>query len=114
MIHWTFLLAAGIFEIGWAISLKLTNGWTHLGYLALNVTLGLGAAFCLAQAMRSIPLATAYPIWKGTAILGVMAYEMFVDKQPFNAARALFATLIIVGIVGLKVSTSVPAGAPAN
>ena len=100
--QWVMLGLAGVLEIGWAISLKLTDGWTKFGFLALNVAFGLGAAYSLAQALKAIPLATAYIIWKGIAILGLIVYEIWYEKQPFQAAKLVFALLIIVGIVGLK------------
>ncbi len=99
---WLMLGLAGILEIGWAISLKLTEGWTKLGYLAINVAFGLGAAFSLSQAMKNIPLATSYLIWKGIAILGIVAYEYFWDHQPISVGKIVFGSLILIGIVGLK------------
>ena len=105
MIQWAFLLLAGGLEIGWAVTLKLTNGWTNFGYLAVNVLFGLGAAYSLSLAMRSSPMMVAYPVWKGLAILGLLVWETMIDRHPLNAARALYALLIVVGIVGLKLST---------
>ena len=105
IINWAFLMAAGLLEIGWAISLKMTEGFTKLPYLAVNVCFGLAAAFCLAQAMRSIPLTSAYPIWKGLAIIGLFVWETFVDKQPFHMSKVVYAALIVIGIVGLKISS---------
>jgi len=99
---WFMLILAGILEIGWAISLKLTEGWTKIPYLIINVLFGLGAAYSLAQSMKTIPLATAYLIWKGIAILGIVVYEFFYDQQPITVAKAVFGGLILVGIVGLK------------
>jgi len=104
-VQWVFLVAAGVLEVGWAISLKLTDGWTNLFFLGVNVAFGLAAAFCLSQAMRSIPVMTAYPIWKGMAIIGLFVWETWIDRQPISVLRALFAALIVVGIVGLKTST---------
>ena len=107
--QWVLLFAAGVLEIGWAISLKLTDGWTHFGFLAVNVAFGLGAAFCLAQSLKLIPLATAYIVWKGIAILGLLFYETWIDKQPFSPVKLVFTLLIAAGIVGLKVVTPVGA-----
>ncbi len=102
--NWLMLGLAGLLEIGWAISLKMTEGWTKLPWLAVNVLFGLGAAASLAQSMKAIPLATAYLVWKGVAILGIVAYEYFYDHQPMSTGKIVFGALILVGIVGLKVS----------
>ena len=100
--NWLMLGLAGLLEIGWAISLKLTEGWTKIGWLGINILFGLGAAASLAQSMRAIPLATAYLIWKGIAILGIVAYEYVWDNQPVTLGKAVFGALILIGIVGLK------------
>lgn len=110
--QWIFLLSAGVFEIFWAVTLKLTDGFTNYRYLAVNIGLGLGAAFCLSRAMRAIPLSTAYPIWKGIAILGIVAWDVYVDRQPFSWGRTLFALLILTGIAGLKLCDASPASVP--
>lgn len=99
---WMFLIGAGLIEIGWAFSLKLTNGYQHLGYLALNVTIGLIGSYFLAQAMRNIPMTTAYPIWKGIAIGGLVLIDVLLDKKPMEISKIFFIIMIVVGIVGLK------------
>lgn len=99
---WLFLAGAGIIEVGWALSLKLTDGYRNVGFLCLNVGLGLMGSFCLAQAMRVIPVSTAYPIWKGAAIIGIVVCEIHFDKQPFTASKLFFLSLIIIGIIGLR------------
>ena len=102
--RWLMLFLAGLLEIGWAISLKMTEGWTKLPWLGVNILFGLGAAFSLAQAMKAIPLGTAYLIWKGIAIIGIVIYEYFYDHQPLSVSKVVFGLLILIGIVGLKVT----------
>lgn len=99
---WIFLAVAGLLEIGWAVSLKLTDGFTRHIYFVSNVLFGLGAAFCLAQAMRSIPASTAYSIWKGVAVVGLIAWELAVDGEPASWRKMFFVALILVGVAGLK------------
>lgn len=101
---WLFLGLAGILEIGWAVSAKMTNGWTNLPYLGVNVAFGLAAAYSLSLSLRTLPLGIAYPVWKGIAILGILTWETAVDRQPMDFARVAFALLIVVGIVGLKLT----------
>jgi quaternary ammonium compound-resistance protein SugE len=99
------LLAAGIFEIGWAVGLKYTEGFTRLGpslatAAAMIVSLGL-----LGLALRDLPLGTAYAVWTGvgsvgTAILGIALFGDSADPM-----RLACIGLIVAGIVGLKLVT---------
>ena len=100
---WAILVLAGLFEIGWAIGLKYTDGftrlWPTLGTVAsMAVSLGL-----LGIAMKSLPVGTAYAVWVGvvgTAILGIVLLG-----EPANAGRMISLGLIIAGIVGLKLAS---------
>lgn len=101
---WIILVIAGFFEIGWAIGLKYTEGfsrpWPTIGTL-LSMALSVGL---LGIAMKTLPVGTAYAVWVGvgaigTAILGIVLFE-----EPASAARLLSLTLILAGIVGLKLS----------
>ncbi len=101
---WVILFVAGLFECGWAIGLKLSEGFTKplpsaFTVVALVVSFGL-----LTWALRSLPVGTAYAVWTGigatgTAILGILLF-----KEPASALRLASIGLIIAGIVGLKVS----------
>ncbi len=103
--NWAILVTAGLFEIGWAIGLKYTEGFTRLWptvgtVLAMVISLGL-----LGIAMKSLPVGTAYAVWVGvgavgTAILGIVLFE-----EQANPARLLSLALILAGIVGLKLAT---------
>ena len=103
--NWAILVIAGLFEVGWAIGLKYTEGFTRLWptvgtVLAMVISLGL-----LGIAMKSLPVGTAYAIWVGvgavgTAILGIILFE-----EQANPARLLSLALILAGIVGLKLAT---------
>ncbi len=106
--QWLWLLLAGFLEVGWAVTLKLTNGWTNLPWLAVNILFGLAAAFSLSQSMKQLSVVVAYPIWKGLAICGLLVWETWIDRVPVNALRIIFAVLIVVGIVGLKVTSDSP------
>ncbi len=103
--NWAILVTAGLFEIGWAIGLKYTEGFTRLWptvgtVLAMVISLGL-----LGMAMKSLPVGTAYAVWVGvgavgTAILGIVLFE-----EQANPARLFSLALILAGIVGLKLAT---------
>ena len=102
--HWLSLLLSGAFEVGWILSLKMMNGFSRglplLGYLLF----GLGAAVFLSVAMRTIPMATAYAVWMGVSIVGTVAIDVAVFKQPWSAFRGVCAILIVAGAFGLKLS----------
>ncbi|MGP0591790.1 quaternary ammonium compound efflux SMR transporter SugE [Nitrospira sp. T9] len=105
--NWAILVTAGLFEVGWAIGLKYTEGFTRLWptvgtVVAMVISLGL-----LGLAMKSLPVGTAYAVWVGvgavgTAILGIVLFE-----EQANPARLLSLALIFAGIVGLKLTTHV-------
>ena len=104
---WINLFIAGIFEIGWAVGLKYTNGFTRLWPSVITVTGMVLSFFFLSAAVKSIPIGTAYAIWTGigavgTAILGII---LFGESKEF--IRIFFIFLIVVGIVGLKIFSKV-------
>jgi quaternary ammonium compound-resistance protein SugE len=103
--NWFILVAAGLFEIGWAIGLKYTEGftrlWPSLGTaLAMVVSLGL-----LGVAMKSLPVGTAYAVWVGVGAVGTAILGIVLFHEPANAARLLSLGLILAGIIGLKLAT---------
>ena len=104
---WINLFIAGIFEIGWAVGLKYTNGFTRLWPSVITVTGMVLSFYFLSAAVKSIPIGTAYAIWTGigavgTAILGII---LFGESKEF--IRIFFIFLIVVGIVGLKIFSKV-------
>ena len=103
--HWIILILAGLFEIGWAIGLKYTDGLTRLWptvgtVLAMVISLGL-----LGIAMKSLPVGTAYAVWVGVGAIGTAILGIVLFGEPANAGRILSLALILVGIIGLKVAT---------
>lgn len=102
MSAWFYLVVAGLLEIGWAIGLKYSEGFTKLVPSALTM-LGIAASMgLLALASRTIPLGTAYAAWvgigaTGTAILGIVLF-----REPVSLARSLCLALLVVAVVGLK------------
>ena len=102
---WIILVLASLFEIGWAIGLKYTEGFTRLWpsvwtVLAMIISLGL-----LGIAMKSLPVGTAYSVWVGVGAVGTVALGIVLLEEPVNAARLISVTLIIAGIIGLKLAT---------
>ncbi len=102
---WFILVLAGLFEIGWAIGLKYTEGftkfWPTLGTVAaMAVSLAL-----LGVAMKSLPVGTAYAVWVGVGAVGTALLGIVLLQEPANAGRLLSLGLIVAGIVGLKLAT---------
>lgn len=102
---WVSLVFAGIFEIVWAWAMKASDGFTKpVAVVVMLVTMGLSFAL-LANAMRVLPLGTAYAIWTGIGALGSFAVGILVLGEPATALRMLAAGLILSGIVLMKVAT---------
>jgi len=101
---WIVLLLAGLFEIGWAVGLKYTEGFTRLGPSALTagamaVSLGL-----LGIALKSLPLGTAYAVWTGIGTIGTAIFGILILGEPATVFRIGCIALIVVGLVGLKMA----------
>ncbi|HEY0971109.1 MAG TPA: quaternary ammonium compound efflux SMR transporter SugE [Gemmatimonadales bacterium] len=102
---WIILVVAGLFEIGWAVGLKYTEGFTRLVptiLTAISLVLSMGL---LGVALRSLPLGTAYAVWTGIGTVGTAILGIIVFREPATAARLVCIGLIVTGIVGLKVVT---------
>ncbi len=99
---WIYLIVAGLFEIGWAIGLKYTDGftrlWPSLGTVAaMGVSLGL-----LGLALKTLPVGTAYAVWTGVGAIGTAILGMILFGESAAVARLVCIGLILAGIVGLK------------
>ncbi len=103
---WIILLLAGLLEIIWASGLRFTEGFTRLAPSVVVLALAWASFYLLAVAMREIPVGTAYAVWTGIGATGVALLGMFVLKEPITASRLLFLALIVIGIIGLKWSSS--------
>ena len=102
---WLILTLAGLFEIGWAIGLKYTEGFTKLWptvgtVISMAVSLGL-----LGIAMKSLPVGTAYAVWVGVGAVGTAILGIVLLDEPANAGRMISLGLIIAGIIGLKLAS---------
>lgn len=100
--HWTYLFFAGLFEIGWAIGLKYTDGFTRplptvLTIASMVVSLGL-----LGLALKSLPVGTAYAVWTGIGTIGTAILGIALFSEPATFARLACIGLITAGIIGLK------------
>lgn len=99
---WVVLFIAGLFEIGWAVGLKYSAGFTRLLPSLLTVASMAVSLGLLGIALRTLPLGTAYAIWTGIGTLGVAALGILIFGEPATAARLLCIGMIVAGIVGLR------------
>lgn len=102
---WVVLVVAGLFEVGWAIGLKYTEGFTRLWPTVGTVLAMIISLWLLGVAMKSLPVGTAYSVWVGVGAVGTVALGIVLLGEPANAARLISVALIIAGIVGLKLAT---------
>ncbi|HLV29370.1 MAG TPA: multidrug efflux SMR transporter [Burkholderiaceae bacterium] len=102
---WFMLVLAGILEIVWAYSMKLSHGFTRLGPTSLTLVAMIASFLLLAQAMRVLPLGTAYTVWTGIGAVGAFAVGIVFLGEPANFLRVLAAVLIVSGLVLMKVAT---------
>ena len=101
-----FLVVAGLLEVGWAYSMKLSDGFSRVGPTVATFGLMAASFFLLSLAMRSLPLGTAYAIWTGIGALGAFLVGILVLGESANPMRLAAAALILGGIVLMKVSSS--------
>ncbi|HLX03150.1 MAG TPA: multidrug efflux SMR transporter [Trinickia sp.] len=102
---WILLFIAGLLEIAWASGLKASEGFTRVGWSAFTVVTALGSFWLLAMAMRELPLGTAYAVWTGIGVVGAFVLGIMVLGEAVTLARVGSAALIVVGLVGLKLSS---------
>ncbi len=104
--NWIILIVAGLFEVVWATALKLLHGFTNKLAVA-TVVIGMAlSVWLLSLAMRTIPMGTAYAIWTGIGAVGGVAAGILLFGESASPMRLVSAALIVVGIVGLKLSAS--------
>lgn len=104
MTGWVYLILASIFEIGWAVGLKHSEGFRYLGVSALTVASMILSMGLLGLAMQTIPLGTAYAIWTGIGTVGTVAFGIFLYSEPATALRMVCIAMIVAGIAGLKLA----------
>ena len=103
--NWLILILAGLLEIGWAIGLKYTEGFTRTVPSMLTVAAMLASVVLLSFAMKSLPVGTAYAVWVGVGAVGTAILGIFLFGESAGAARLASLALIVAGIVGLKLSS---------
>lgn len=103
---WVMLGIAGIFEVVWATCMKYSDGFTNLGWSLLAFAGMAVSFFLLARATKTLPLGTAYAVWTGIGALGSVIVGIILFKEPVTAGRLIFAALLLIGIIGLKITSA--------
>jgi quaternary ammonium compound-resistance protein SugE len=109
-VAWTILIIAGLTEIVWLVALKNSNGFVNTGQGLFSIAVSWLSFFMLAYALRSIPAGTAYAVWTGCGAAGGALAGMLLFGEQRSAIRLGSIALIVVGIVGVKMADSLPAG----
>jgi quaternary ammonium compound-resistance protein SugE len=102
---WVYLVVAGLMEVAWAIGLKYSEGFTRLWPSVITVAFMVGSFALLAQALRTLPLGTAYAIWTGIGAVGTATLGILIFGESRELARLLCIVLIVAGIIGLKLTS---------
>lgn len=102
--NWLLLVVAGLVEAGWAIGLKYTDGFSKPIPTVLTIIAMLVSVVMLGFASKNLPIGTAYSVWVGIGAVGVAIAGIVLFSEPANVARVVSITLILLGVVGLKLS----------
>lgn len=102
---WLLLIAAGFLEIGWALGLKASAGFTRPVPTILTVAAIVASLYLLALASRTLPIGTAYAVWSGIGAAGALIFGIVFFGEPAAPARLACVGLIVAGIVGLKLAS---------
>jgi quaternary ammonium compound-resistance protein SugE len=99
---WIYIFVAGLFEVGWAIGLKKSDGFSRTWPTLWTIVAMILSFMLLGKALRGIPIGTAYAVWTGIGAAGTAIVGMVLFNEPANAGRVVCLVLIVAGIVGLK------------
>ncbi len=100
---WLILFIAGIFEVGWAIGMKYSQGFTKIIPSALTILSMLLSVYLLSVAIKQIPIGTAYAVWTGIGIAGTSILGIIIFNEPAETLKLVFISMILIAIAGLKV-----------
>ena len=103
---WAILILAGVFEVIWAYSMKMSEGFTRLTPSVVTIVFMILSVFLLSISMRTLPLGTAYTVWTGIGAMGSFILGIMVLNEPMTAMRMIAAVLIVSGLVLMKLSSN--------
>ena len=103
---WAILILAGVFEVIWAYSMKMSKGFTRLTPSVVTIIFMILSVVLLSMSMRTLPLGTAYTVWTGIGAMGSFILGIMVLNEPMTAMRMIAAILIVSGLVLMKLSSN--------
>lgn len=103
--HWWLLLLAGLLEVGWAIGLKYTDGFTKPLPSVLTAAAIVGSMILLSLAARTIPIGTAYAVWTGIGVAGAATLGVVLLGEAVTPGRIFFLAMLLVAVIGLKMTS---------
>ena len=103
--HWWYLLVAGLLEVGWAIGLKYTDGFTKPLASVLTAAAIVGSMVLLSLSARTIPIGTAYAVWTGIGVAGAATLGIVLLGEAVTLSRLFFLAMLLVAVIGLKVTS---------
>ncbi|HVJ44979.1 MAG TPA: quaternary ammonium compound efflux SMR transporter SugE [Luteolibacter sp.] len=104
--NWIILIIAGLFEVGWAVGLKYTEGFTRFWPSVITVASMIVSLGLLGVSMRSLPTGTAYAVWVGVGVIGTVLAGIFFLGESAGLLKTASLLLIIMGIAGLKIAAA--------
>ena len=102
---WAYLVLAGLFEVGWAIGLKYTDGFTRIVPSVLTLVSMVVSVLLLGLALKTLPVGTGYAVWTGIGTVGTALLGIYLLGEPATATRLACIGLIVAGILGLKLAS---------
>ena len=102
---WILLALSGLTDVAWAVAVKKADGFRHLGWAGASLVLLLLFVGLLTRALQVLPLGLAYAVWVGIGAVGAMGAGMVLFGEPVQASRLGFATVVVIGVAGLKLSS---------
>ena len=103
---WIVLFIAGLLEVVWAVGLKYTHGFSRLVPSVITIVAMVVSMALLSWAMKTLPVGTAYAVWTGIGALGAVLVGILLFREPVTAPRLLFMALLLIGIIGLKITSA--------
>lgn len=104
--NWIYLVIAGLLEIGWAIGLKYTMGWTRFYPSLLTAAAMIASFYFLSLAVKTLPIGTAYAVWTGIGMVGAAILGMVIFGESREVSKIICVLLIVTGIAGLKLTST--------
>lgn len=105
MISWLFLLFGGLCEVGFVTMMKLSDGFRKLKFLLLTILFTVLSFYSLSYSLKDIPIGTGYAVWAGIGAVGSFLVGMIYFKESKGIMKLIFMSMVIIGIVGLKLAT---------